>query len=103
MKWVNILFIVHKGIYQPLPHFKIIPPLLGSPPPFLNIRHPPPYRQIVHHKFSLLIEMQPVKLSSINTIHVKQQHNVGFFIIKFILKRMLGNVFVNKTCLAMFI
>ena len=32
-----------------------------------------------------------VKLSSINTIHVKLQHNVGFFIFKFLLKYMLGN------------
>ena len=28
--------------------------------------------------------------SSINTTHVKQQHNVGFFIFKFTLKYMLG-------------
>ena len=37
-----------------------------------------------------------VKLSSINTIHVKQQHNVGFFIFNFNLKYMLGNVYINK-------
>ena len=37
-----------------------------------------------------------VKLSSINTIHVKQQHNVGFFIFNFTLKYMLGNVYINK-------
>ena len=36
-----------------------------------------------------------VKLSSINTIHVKQQHNLGFFIFKFTLKYMLGNVYIN--------
>ena len=29
-------------------------------------------------------------------IHVKQQHKVGFFIFKFILKYMLGNVSINK-------
>ena len=34
-----------------------------------------------------------VKLSSINTINVKQQHNVGFFIFKFTLKYMLGDVY----------
>ena len=33
-----------------------------------------------------------VKLSSINAIHEKQQHNIGFFIFKFTLKYMLGNV-----------
>ena len=33
-----------------------------------------------------------VKLSSMNAIHVKQQHNVGIFIFKFTLKYMLGNV-----------
>ena len=29
------------------------------------------------------------------TIHVKQQHNVGFFIFKFTLKYMLQNVYIN--------
>ena len=38
-----------------------------------------------------------MKLSSINTIHVKQQHNIGFFIFKFTLDYMLGNVYINKT------
>ena len=37
-----------------------------------------------------------VKLSSINIIHVKQQHNISFSIFKFTLKYMLGNVYVNK-------
>ena len=36
-----------------------------------------------------------MKLSSMNTIYVKQQ-NVGFFIFKFILKYMLYNVYINK-------
>ena len=31
-------------------------------------------------------------VSSINTIHVKEQHNVGFFIFKF----MLGNVHIDE-------
>ena len=31
-----------------------------------------------------------------NTIHVKQQHNVGFFIFKFFPKFMLDNVYINK-------
>ena len=33
-----------------------------------------------------------LKLSSISTIHVKQQHDIGFFIFKFTQKYMLGNV-----------
>ena len=37
-----------------------------------------------------------VKLSSINTVHVKQQHNIGFFVFKFTLKYMLHNVYINK-------
>ena len=37
-----------------------------------------------------------MKFSSINTVHVKQQHNVGFSIFKFTLKYMLGNVYINK-------
>ena len=46
-------------------------------------------------KFSSLPEMQ-LKLSSINIIHAKHQHNVGFFIWKFIVKFMPGNVYINK-------
>ena len=37
-----------------------------------------------------------MKLSSINTFHVKQQHDVGFFIFKFTLKYKLGNDYINK-------
>ena len=37
-----------------------------------------------------------MKLSSINTIHVKQQHNIDFIISKFTLNYMLGNVYINK-------
>ena len=53
--------------------------------PFLKISHPttPPYRHLGQPKFSLLTEIQ-------------QQHNVGFFIFKFTLKCMLGNVYINK-------
>ena len=36
-----------------------------------------------------------MKLSSVNTIHVKQ-HNVGFFIFKFALHYMLSNVYINR-------
>ena len=35
-----------------------------------------------------------VKLSSINIIHVKEQHKIGFSIFKLTLKYLLGNVFV---------
>ena len=35
-----------------------------------------------------------IKLSSINAIHVKQQHNVAFFIFKFTLKYMLGDEYM---------
>ena len=37
-----------------------------------------------------------VKLSVIDTFHVKQQDNVGFFIFKFTQKYMLGNVYISK-------
>ena len=37
---------------------------------------------------------ETVKVNSINAAHVKQQHNVGFFIFKFTLKYMLGNVYI---------
>ena len=44
-------------VYQP-PHFKIIPPLLRSPPPhFLKSPIPLPYWQLNLPKFSLLTEM----------------------------------------------
>ena len=36
-----------------------------------------------------------MKLSSMNTIHVKQQHNVSFYIFKFTQTYMLGHVFIN--------
>ena len=31
-----------------------------------------------------------------NTIYVKQQHNVGFFIFKFTVKYILDNVYINQ-------
>ena len=67
----------------------LIPPLLGFPH-FLKFSIPPPYQQIGHPKFSLSKQMQ------INTVHVKQQHTVDFFIFKFTLKYMVGNVYINK-------
>ena len=66
----------------PLLHFKIIPPT-----PFLKIPHLftlPPANQ--SSQAFLINRNTTVKLSSINIVHVKQQHNVGFFIFKFTLK-----------------
>ena len=84
------------------PYRDIIPPFLNHPPPIIRIpsyfvKSPihPFYWQISLPKFSSLPEMQ-LKLSSINIIHAKHQHNVGFFIWKFIVKFMPGNVYVNK-------
>ena len=37
-----------------------------------------------------------MKLSSINIIDAKQQHNGGFFIFNFTLKYRLGNVYIKK-------
>ena len=69
------------------------------PPQSLNIPHPPPLPTLpanASSQFSLINSNATVELSSINTIHVKQQHNVGFLIFKFNLKYMLGNVYINK-------
>ena len=77
--------------YQPA-HFKITPP----PSPFLKIPHPSTLPANQSSQVFLINRNATVKLSSINTIHVKQQHNVGFFIFKFTLKYMLGNVYINK-------
>ena len=71
--------IVCKGVLSP--HFKIIPA---------------PYQKIGHPKYSLINRNPTVKLFSINTINIKQQHNVGFSIFKFTLKYILGNVYINK-------
>ena len=87
---------VRKGVSPPIPF--ISKSLLGSTP-FLKIPHPPSLAtnssSLFGHRFSLSTETT-VKLSSVNTIHVKQQQNVGFFIFKFTLKHMLGNVYINK-------
>ena len=83
-------FLVCKGISTL--HFKIICPLLGSP------HSTYPYQQISHPNFSLLkkcsCEIKFYKNELNLNIHVKQQHNVGFFIFKFTLKYMLGNVYI---------
>ena len=52
------------------------------------------YWQICYPKFFFININATVQLSSINAIHVKQQNNVGFFIFKFTLKYMLGNVYI---------
>ena len=87
---------VHKGV--PTLHFKIIPPFLGSTPLFIQIAHPPPPTLPANRSSQVFLNNRnaTVKFSSINTIHVKQQYNVGFSIFKFTLKYMLGNVYINK-------
>ena len=70
----------------------MIPPITRIAPFFLS-PPPPPYQQIFHPKFSLLTEHNcEIKLN--NAIHEKQ--HVGFFIFKFALKYMLGNIYINK-------
>ena len=88
------IYIVHKGISTP-PFQNHAPLLLGSPQ-FLKIPHPHTLPANLPSQVFLISTNATVKLSSINTIHVKQQHNVGFFIFKFTLKNMLGNVYINK-------
>ena len=80
--------IVLKGVstHSPL-HFKIIPPLLGSP-------HPPNLPANQSAQAFLINRYTTEKLRLINTIHVKQQH-VGIFIFKFTLKYMFGDVYNN--------
>ena len=87
----------YQGITPP-PHFKITPPLLGSPPPhFLKSLIPPSTLPANRSSYVFLINRNAtVILSLINTIHLKQQHNIGFFIFKFTLKYMLSNVYINK-------
>ena len=87
----------------PPPYFKIISaPLLASPHPhdFLKSPIPTTNQQKVIQVF-LINRSATVKLSSINIIHMKQQHNVGFFILTFTLKcmqvivtYMLGNAYI---------
>ena len=67
-----------------------------SSPPFLKISHPPTLPTNRSSQVFLINRNVTVKLSSMNTIHVKQEHNVGFSIFKFTLKYMLGNVYGNE-------
>ena len=86
--WRYYFRIVHKGLSNLLPLSKSSTPPITRIPPFLKIP------QFPHLNGKSAIST--VKLSSMNTIHVKQQHNVGFIIFKFTLKYMLGNVYINK-------
>ena len=90
--------IVCKGISSPPCHFKMIPPPLLGSSPFLKIPLPPSPTVLINQlaQVFLIGRNATVKLSSMNTIHVKQQHNVDFFIFKFFPKFMLDNVYINK-------
>ena len=91
---VKYTYIIVCKVDQPS-HFKVIPPLPGSLP-FFKISHAPTLVTNRSFQVFLIDGNATVKLSSINTIHVNQQHYVGFFIFKFTLKYMLGNVYINK-------
>ena len=78
----------------PSPTSKSFPSLLGSPH-FLKFPIPTlPANQ--SFQVFLINRNATVKLSSITTIHLKQQHNICFFIFKFTLKYILGNIYINK-------
>ena len=96
----NIYIYIYIYIYKYIYYIIYINSLITTIPiHFLKSPISPPYWQIGHLKFSLYAKLNrntTVKLSSINTIHIKQQHKVGFFISKFTLKYMVGNVYINK-------
>ena len=71
--------IVCKMVLTLPPHFLKCPIPLNLP-----INRPP--------QVFLIDKNATVKLSSINTIHVKQQRNAGFFIFKFTLQYMVDNI-----------
>ena len=91
--------IVRKGVSTPPP-----PPFQNLPPPLLGSAtssifktpHPCTFPANRSSQVFLINRNGTVKLSSINTIHVKQQHKIGFSIFPFTIKYMLGNVYVNK-------
>ena len=89
--YVYVLFIACKRVSTPL--FQNHP--LGFPQ-FLKILHPSILLASRSSQPFLINRNATVKLSLINTIHVKQQHHVGFFIFKFALKYMFGNIYINK-------
>ena len=92
--WLYWECIVHIGISTP--HFKIIPPIIRIPFYFVNPPHPPIILANRSSQIFLITRNATVKLSSVNIIHAKQQHNVGFFIWKFMVKFMPGSVYINK-------
>ena len=78
----------------------LVPMKCHSPPIsksslFLKSFYPPSLLANWSSHFFLINRNHTVKLSSINTIYEKQQHNFNFFIFKFTLKYMLGNVYIN--------
>ena len=89
---------------QQLAHNIIIVCKRVSTPPSTITRIPsiswnPPFPTLLTNRPSqdvLINRNATVKLSSINTIHVKQKHNVGLLIFKFTLKYILGNAYSNK-------
>ena len=88
------IIIVCEGVPTPLP-FQNYPPLLGSPH-FLKSPTPPILPANWSSQAFRIDRNATAKLDSMKTIHVKQQHNIGFFIFKFTLKYMLGNAYNNK-------
>ena len=88
---------VHKGVSTPS-HFKIFPPLLESTPPSHLLKSPIPPTLLTNRSSQVLLinRNATMKLSSIHIICVKQQDIVCFFIFKFTLKQMVGNVYINK-------
>ena len=77
--------------------FQNHPPITRIPLPFRKIPYLPTLPVNWSSQVFLITRNATVKLSSINTTHVKPQHTVVFFIFKFTLKYMLGNVYINKT------
>ena len=84
--------------YQPPPPSLFEPsPLITRIPPFLKISHLPTLPANRSFQVFLINRNATKKLSSINTIHVKQQNNVGFFIFKFHSKVDASNIYINKS------
>ena len=84
MKAFIQMFEFRKGVSTPCPPPH---PFLKSSPPFVKIAHPPHPPTLLANRSSqvfLINRNETVKLSSINTINLKQ-HNFGFFIFKFTL------------------
>ena len=88
-----------KGYQLPPPPISKSSPILPEPLPshtFLKIPNLPILLANRSSQVFLIYRNVTVKLSSINNIHLKQQLNIGFFIFKFTLKYMLGNIYINK-------